>query len=97
MPDVLLWNATSDSLWVIEAVTSDGEVDYHKVSQLTGLAKRSNKKEIGFTTAYQTWKTAGSRQARFKNLPPETYLWIMEDPSKHFHAIESTGAPQVEN
>jgi hypothetical protein len=97
MPDVLLWNAASDSIWVIEAVTSDGEVDYHKVSQLTGLANRSNKNGIGFTTAYQTWKIAASRQARFKNLPPETYLWIMEDPSKHFHAIEPTGTPQVEN
>ena len=27
MPDVLLWNQENNSLWVIEAVTSDGEVD----------------------------------------------------------------------
>ncbi|HVV02384.1 MAG TPA: BsuBI/PstI family type II restriction endonuclease, partial [Verrucomicrobiae bacterium] len=26
IPDVLLWNRTTDELWVIEAVTSDGEV-----------------------------------------------------------------------
>ena len=30
MPDVLLWNRKTDRLWVIEAVTSDGEVDQHK-------------------------------------------------------------------
>ncbi|WBX86424.1 BsuBI/PstI family type II restriction endonuclease [Sphingosinicella microcystinivorans] len=31
MPDVLLWHPETDWLWVIEAVTSDGEVDAHKV------------------------------------------------------------------
>jgi hypothetical protein len=41
MPDLLLWNPESDLLWVIEAVTSDGEVDEHKVSQLIGLAARA--------------------------------------------------------
>ena len=34
MPDALLWNPGNDRLWVIEAVTSDGEVDLHKVNQL---------------------------------------------------------------
>ena len=60
IPDILLWHPTFDSLWVIEAVTSDGEVDLHKFRQLTGLAHRSGKKEIGFTTAYKTWKAASS-------------------------------------
>jgi len=50
MPDVLLWNKKTDRLWVIEAVTSDGEVDFHKVEQLTKLAKRCGKKGIDFTT-----------------------------------------------
>lgn len=89
MPDILLWNGTTDHLWVIEAVTSDGEVDLHKVKRLSDLARRSGRQGIGFTTAYQTWKAAASRQARHKNLPPGTYLWIMEDPTKHFHAIEA--------
>jgi hypothetical protein len=88
MPDVLLWNRSSDELWVIEAVTSDGEVDLHKLRQMTALAMRTGKAGIGFTTAYQTWKAAAARQARYKNLPPATYLWIMEDPTKHFLAIE---------
>src|SRR5207245_1215690 len=29
MPDILLWNPKTEALWVIEAVTSDGEVDLH--------------------------------------------------------------------
>ncbi|MEZ4767122.1 MAG: BsuBI/PstI family type II restriction endonuclease [Caldilineales bacterium] len=89
MPDILLWNRSTGWLWVIEAVTSDGEVDLHKVERLSDLAQRSGKQGIGFTTAYQTWKAAASRQARHKNLPPGTFLWIMEDPTKHFHALES--------
>ena len=88
MPDILLWNPITDSLWVIEAVTSDGEVDFHKLRRLTALAERSKKASIGFTTAYPTWRTAAVRQSRHKNLPPGTYLWIMEDPAKHFLAVE---------
>ena len=86
MPDVLLWNPKTDWLWVIEAVTSDGEVDYHKVNNLTALAKRCNKAGIGFTTAYQTWGVAARRQGRYKNIAPGTYIWIQEDPSKHYLA-----------
>jgi hypothetical protein len=95
MPDVLLWNPIDDKLWVIEAVTSDGEVDIHKLRQLTALATRAGKAEINFTTAYQTWKAAATRQTKYKNLPPGTYLWIMEDPTKHFLAIEPSDNQKV--
>ncbi|HNU05584.1 MAG TPA: BsuBI/PstI family type II restriction endonuclease [Anaerolineae bacterium] len=93
MPDILLWNAETNWLWVIEAVASDGEVDLHKVQQLSELARRSGKPGIGFTTAYQTWKAAAARQSRYKNLPPGTHLWIMEDPTKQFHALEAISLP----
>jgi hypothetical protein len=86
MPDVLLWNKTTDHLWVIEAVTSDGEVDNHKVAQMSALAKRSGKSGVGFTTAYQTWSAAAKRQGKYKNIAPGTYIWIQEDPSKHYLA-----------
>jgi len=86
MPDVLLWNAETDHLWVIEAVTSDGEVDYHKVESLTELSVRSGKTGIGFTTTYQTWSTAAKRQGKYKNIEPGTYIWIQEDPSKHYRS-----------
>jgi len=83
MPDVLLWNKKTDRLWVIEAVTSDGEVDFHKVEQLTKMAKRFGKKGIDFTTTYRNWKDAASRQERNKNLALDTYVWIRSDAGKH--------------
>ncbi len=84
MPDVLLCKDDEKHLWVVEAVTSDGEVDHHKVDQLTNLATRSGYSAISFTTAYPSWKTAAARQVKHKNIAPGTYIWIAEDPSKHF-------------
>ncbi len=83
MPDVLLWDPGTDMLWVIEAVTSDGEVDLHKVTQLKRLAERSGKAGIQFTTTYRTWKDAAARQGAHQNIAVETYIWIQADPAKH--------------
>jgi hypothetical protein len=88
MPDILLWNPATDWLWVIEAVTSDGEVDTHKFNQLTVLANRSGKAGVGFTTAYLTWRDAARRQSQYKNIAPNTYIWMTEDPSKQLHVLE---------
>ena len=86
MPDVLLWKRETDELWIIEAVTSDGEVDQHKVNQVRILAKRNGKKVGGFTTAYSTWKKAAARQAKEKNVAVGSYVWIREDAAKQFRA-----------
>lgn len=86
MPDVLLWNPATDALWVIEAVTSDGEVDQYKADRLRAFAQRHGKSSIGFTTAYATWKAAAQRQGAHKNLAVGTYVWIREDASKQFLA-----------
>ena len=91
MPDVLLWNRKNDALWIIEAVTSDGEVDQHKVDQVRAFAERNGKSTVGFTTAYPTWKVAAQRQGKHKNIAPGTYIWIREDAAKHFLA-ESFGS-----
>jgi len=85
MPDLLLWNQQTDKLWVVEAVTSDGEVDLHKVESLTRLAKRSGKQGVGFTTAYMSWRDAAARQGKHKNIAPGTCIWIREDGSKQFN------------
>lgn len=84
MPDVLLWHPETDHLWVIEAVTSDGEVDLHKVAQMAKLATRCGKAGIGFTTTYRSWKEAAARQAVHTNLAVGSYLWIQGDPAKQF-------------
>ena len=94
MPDILLWNQKTDKLWVVEAVTSDGEVDRHKVESLTRLAERSQKKGIGFTTAYMTWKDAATRQGKHKNIAPGTYIWIREDGAKQFNVETFESSPQ---
>lgn len=85
MPDLLLWRKRDDAFWIIEAVTSDGEVDLQKVQLVRRFINRTHPASaIGFTTAYRTWQDAARRQARMKNLAPGSYLWILEDPSKHF-------------
>jgi len=84
MPDALLWHPETDYLWVIEAVTSDGEVDFHKVNQVKRLVDRCGKSGVGFTTTYRTWKEAAARQSAHKNIAVDTYVWIQEDPSKQF-------------
>lgn len=86
MPDVLLWNPKTDGIWVIEAVTSDGEVDNHKVKKMQKFAEKNEKSGVGFTTAYKTWKRAAERQGKFKNLAIQTHVWIQEDASKQFYA-----------
>jgi hypothetical protein len=83
-PDVLLWNSEREELWCIEAVTSDGEVDSHKVEQLRKMAKRCLKKNVGFTTTYLNWKTAASRQDANRNLAVGSFVWIASDPSRQF-------------
>ena len=88
MPDVLLWNRHSDYLWVIEAVTSDGEVDIHKMNSMNSFAQRNGKKGVGFTTTYPTWKKAAERQSVFKNLAGNAYFWISEDPSRVFKIFQ---------
>lgn len=87
VPDVLLWNRGQKQLWVVEAVTSDGEVDLHKMQQMNQVASRSGISSVGYTTAYPTWNVAGARQGRHKNIPPDTFIWIAEDPSKQLKVL----------
>jgi len=82
MPDVLLWHPETDWIWVIEAVTSDGEVDAHKVAGMKRFAERCGKAGVGFTTTYRTWKEAAARQGTHRNIAVSTYIWIQADPAK---------------
>jgi hypothetical protein len=86
MPDLILWHPDRDELWIIEAVMGDGEVDAHKVRQVTAWAERAGKAKAGFTTACRTWKEAAAWQGRHKNIAPGACIWIAEDPSKHWLA-----------
>ncbi len=81
-PDVLLWSKATDSLWAIEAVTSDGEVDSSKVERMTRFAHRHGKRAINFTTTYLNWRTLAARQSANFNVAVNTYVWIVEDPGR---------------
>lgn len=88
MPDVLLWKPGTSIFWVIEAVTSDGEVDLSKVKSIKRFLQRTlPDAKVGFTTAYRSWRDVARRQGKHKNLAPNTYLWVQEDTSKHFQVI----------
>lgn len=81
-PDAILYNEENDSLWFIEAVTSDGEVDIHKLKGLKKICERSKKKFGGCTTTYYSWKKLSERQKTNNNLAPGSYVWIKECPEK---------------
>jgi len=90
MPDVILWDPPADRFWIIEAVTSDGEVDLQKLAAVRKWAERHSKILAGCTTAYATWKAAAVRQGKHKNLAPGTYLWILEDAGRQYRVQTTT-------
>ncbi len=81
-PDVILWNRRDDVFWLIDAVTSDGELDEQRVADICESLARHGKKAAGFTTVYPDWRTAAARQHRVKNLAVGTSVWIAEDGGK---------------
>ncbi|MCB2305613.1 hypothetical protein LGL08_00090 [Clostridium estertheticum] len=83
-PDAILYNPALNSLWFIEAVTSDGEVDEHKMNGLLRICKNSNMELGGATTTYLDWKRCAVRQKKENNIALNTYIWIKETPDKHF-------------
>lgn len=89
IPDLLFWNPNTDSLWVVDAISTDGEVDYSRQQDFIKFAKRNGKTKIGFTTAYTTWKKAAKRQGEAQNLAENSYLWIHEDASKNILISQS--------
>lgn len=81
-PDVILYNEDKDSLWFIEAVTSDGEVDSFKLEGLKKICQDSKKKFAGATTTYLNYVTFGKRQEKNNNIVKDTYVWIVSSPDK---------------
>lgn len=86
-PDIILINTEKKSLWFIEAVTSDGEVDEQKMRGLKSLCEKANKCFGGATTTYETWSKLAGRQKKNKNLAKDSYVWILEDPGRHIKII----------
>jgi hypothetical protein len=83
-PDVTLHNPMNNSLWFIEAVTTDGEVDAQKWEGLRNICSKSGKQLAGATTTYPDWKKFASRQRANKNLCVGSRVWVSDDPTKEF-------------
>lgn len=83
-PDAILINPETNTLWFIEAVTTDGEADNHKVEGLKAICRNSNLTYGGVTTTYETYKRFAARQQAENNIARDTYVWILESPNKQF-------------
>jgi BsuBI/PstI restriction endonuclease domain len=81
-PDAMLVNLEDQTIWFIDAVTSDGEIDEPRARDLRLWAKKRGYTVAGMTTAYENWKRAGSRQASQGNLAIGGTVWIAEDGGK---------------
>lgn len=81
-PDVIFFHFERREMAIAEAVTSDGEVDAHKLAAVSAFARRHELPLVDAVTAYRTWSDAAKRQARMKNLAPGSRLWIQEDGAK---------------
>ena len=76
-------NTGDNSLWFIEAVTSDEEVDEHKMLGLKKICEQSGKIFGGATTTYLSWKEMAVRRHKYKNLANGSCVWIREDPGRY--------------
>ena len=83
-PDAILVRDSDRSLWFIDVVTTDGEIDETRRAELEAWAAARGYTAAGYTTAYETWKRAGARQGRMKNVAVGTSIWIAEDGGKLF-------------
>jgi hypothetical protein len=83
-PDAILARENDRSLWLVDAVVSDGEVDPVREREITAWARRRGWAVAGFTTAYSSYASFARRQARMKNLAPGTSVWIGEDAGRLF-------------
>jgi hypothetical protein len=87
-PDAILARDDDRSLWFVDAVTTDGEIDETRRAELEIWAAARGYTVAGYTTAYETWRRTAARQGRTKNLAAGTSVWIAEDGGKLF-VVES--------
>lgn len=78
-PDALLVNDTDQEVWVIDAVTSDGEVDENRAEDFVKAFAERDWSVAGFTTAYRSWEDLARRQGGWKNLAYRSNVWIAAD------------------
>lgn len=78
-PDGLLVDDDAQEVWIIDAVTSDGEVDENRAEDFVKAFSERGWGVAGFTTAYRTYAEMVRRQTVVKNLAYGSNVWIAED------------------
>lgn len=84
LPDAILASRRRRLIIGIEAVTSDGEFDRHRVTRLQRWATRYGYELAAAVTAFRTYRDFGRRQSSQKNISAETFVWIAEEPEVLF-------------
>jgi hypothetical protein len=84
-PDALLVDDDASEVWIIDAVTSDGEVDENRAEDFVDAFAERGWTVAGFTTAYRTWADLARRQSGWRNLAYGTNVWIAEDGGRFLH------------
>ncbi len=77
-PDAILVRDSDLSLWFIDAVTTDGEIDETRRAELDAWATARGYTVAGYTTAYETSKRTAARQGRMKSCRRYD-IWVAED------------------
>ena len=81
-PDAILASVASRSLWIVDAVSSDGEVDTIRFHEISGWASWHGWTIAGATTAYADYQTYSRRQGAMQNIAAGTTIWVAEDGGK---------------
>jgi hypothetical protein len=81
-PEAVLGHPGTRELWIVDAITTDGEVDVERRNSIPAWAERHDCYVGGFVSAYLDWRYAAARQSRMKNIAVGTYMWIAEDGGK---------------
>ncbi|HSN75057.1 MAG TPA: BsuBI/PstI family type II restriction endonuclease [Anaerolineae bacterium] len=92
MPDVVLYHAEKDRLWLVEAVTSHGPVDSKRLGELTSLFA-GVMANLVFLTAFPNHS---AMKRRLGAIAWETEVWVADTPSHliHFDGERFLGSSQ---
>ena len=77
-PDLIFWTESTNKLWIVEAVTTEGIIDNLRKQRLEAWVRRGNDEVlIQYITAFVSWKVAASFMA---HVGQNTNVWVQESP-----------------
>ena len=88
LPDAILADGRARRVIGIEAVTSDGEFDSHRITRFEAWAQKHGYAVVAAVTAYPNYKVFAGRQTKNNNIAYDSYVWIMDRPDAIFFKRE---------